>query len=78
MKSRGRFLPLLRLGSDPIEEIVLHGEHPISLRAAGEEALQEIERLEDLLDGGKDRLGLMLMDEQLPRRVRARKVSGAF
>src|SRR5512144_2782410 len=27
-------------------EIVLHGENPIFLRAAGEEALQEIDRLE--------------------------------
>src|SRR5512143_1465104 len=27
-------------------EIVLHGENPVALRAAGEEALQEIERLE--------------------------------
>lgn len=30
-------------------EIVLHGEHPASLRAAGEEALDEIERLENQL-----------------------------
>jgi len=30
-------------------EIVLHGRNPISLRAAGEEALDEIERLENLL-----------------------------
>ena len=28
-------------------EIVLHGRNPISLRAAGEEALDEIERLEN-------------------------------
>src|SRR5215467_1916131 len=27
-------------------EIVLHGENPVSLRAAGEEALEEVERLE--------------------------------
>ena len=27
-------------------EIVLHGNNPVSLRAAGEEALDEIERLE--------------------------------
>ena len=27
-------------------EIVLHGDHPVALRAAGEEALDEIERLE--------------------------------
>jgi thiamine biosynthesis lipoprotein len=30
-------------------EIVLHGDNPVSLRAAGEEALDEIERLENLL-----------------------------
>ena len=30
-------------------EIVLHGEHPAALRAAGEEALEEIERLEGQL-----------------------------
>jgi thiamine biosynthesis lipoprotein len=30
-------------------EMVLHGEDPIALRAAGEEALNEIERLENLL-----------------------------
>jgi len=30
-------------------EIVLHGENPVSLRAAGEEALDEIERLENQL-----------------------------
>jgi thiamine biosynthesis lipoprotein len=30
-------------------ELVLHGENPVSLRAAGEEALDEIERLENLL-----------------------------
>jgi thiamine biosynthesis lipoprotein len=30
-------------------ELVLHGDNPVSLRAAGEEALEEIERLEDQL-----------------------------
>ena len=30
-------------------EIVLHGDNPVSLQAAGEEALDEIERLENLL-----------------------------
>src|SRR5580704_5063977 len=30
-------------------EIVLHGENPVALRAAGEEALDEIERLESRL-----------------------------
>jgi thiamine biosynthesis lipoprotein len=30
-------------------ELILHGENPVALRAAGEEALGEIERIEDLL-----------------------------
>ena len=30
-------------------ELVLHGENAVALRAAGEEALDEIERLEDRL-----------------------------
>src|SRR6185369_8776939 len=30
-------------------EIVLHGENPVALRAAGEEALEEIDRLENQL-----------------------------
>jgi transcriptional regulator with XRE-family HTH domain len=33
----------------------------------------EIERFNQLLDTGKDVIGLTLMDEQLPRRVRTRK-----
>src|SRR5439155_8798302 len=31
-------------------ELVLHGENPVSLRAAGEEALHEIERLDKQLN----------------------------
>jgi transcriptional regulator with XRE-family HTH domain len=33
----------------------------------------EFERFNQLLDTGKDVIGLALMDEQLPRRVRTRK-----
>ena len=40
--------------------------------------LGEIDRFERLLDTGKDELGLILMDEQLPKRVRQRKSSGAL
>lgn len=40
--------------------------------------LGEIERLERLLETGEDPVGLMLMDQELPRRVRARKSSGAL
>jgi hypothetical protein len=38
----------------------------------------EIERLERLLDSGTDELGLILMDEQLPERVRQRKSARAL
>jgi len=38
----------------------------------------EIDRIEKLLDTSEDSLGLVLMDEQLPQRVRARKTSGAL
>jgi hypothetical protein len=37
-----------------------------------------LDRLERLLDTGTDELGIQLMDEQLPKRVRARKSSGAM
>ncbi|KVL05930.1 helix-turn-helix domain-containing protein [Burkholderia cepacia] len=33
----------------------------------------ELERLDGLLDSAQDDVGLALMDEQLPRRIRARK-----
>ena len=33
----------------------------------------EIEKLGDLLDTAKDNIGLVLMDEQLPRRIRRKK-----
>jgi transcriptional regulator with XRE-family HTH domain len=40
--------------------------------------LGEIERLENLLDSASDEVGLVLMDEKLPERIRARKASGAL
>lgn len=40
--------------------------------------LGELDRLEKLLDSGTDELGLVLMDEQLPKRVRRRRSSGAL
>jgi transcriptional regulator with XRE-family HTH domain len=38
----------------------------------------EIDRIDKLLDTSEDALGLVLMDELLPQRVRARKTSGAL
>ncbi len=40
--------------------------------------LGELGRLERLLDTATDELGIQLADEQLPKRVRARKTSGAM
>jgi transcriptional regulator with XRE-family HTH domain len=40
--------------------------------------LGELGRLERLLDTATDELGIQLADEQLPKRVRARKSSGAM
>ena len=36
----------------------------------------DIQRLHQLLDTGEDQIGLMLMDEQLPKRIRSRKTTG--
>jgi transcriptional regulator with XRE-family HTH domain len=36
----------------------------------------DIERLSQLLDSSQDQIGLVLMDEQLPKRIRARKTQG--
>lgn len=36
----------------------------------------DIQRLARLMDTGEDQLGLVLMDEQLPKRIRARKGTG--
>lgn len=40
--------------------------------------LGEIERLEQLLDTGTDAVGLVMMDEDLPERVRRRRSTGAM
>ncbi len=40
--------------------------------------LGEIDRIDKLLDTREDALGLVLMDEQLPMRVRSRKTSAAL
>lgn len=40
--------------------------------------LGEIDRLGELLDSARDEIGLMLSDEQLPKRVRARTVVGGL
>jgi len=40
--------------------------------------LGEIRRLERLLDSASDELGIQLMDEQLPKRVRRRRGSAAL
>lgn len=42
------------------------------------QVLGELGQLERLLDSSTDELGLALMDEQLPKRVRQRKRSGAL
>jgi transcriptional regulator with XRE-family HTH domain len=36
----------------------------------------DIEKLAQLQDTGEDQIGLVLMDEQLPKRIRARKTPG--
>ena len=46
---------------------------PIHFIARALHVFGEIERLAQLLDTGEDAIGLSLMDEQLPRRIRARK-----
>lgn len=42
------------------------------------QVLGELDRLANLLDSGTDELGIVLMDEQLPKRVRHRRRSGAL
>ena len=39
--------------------------------------LGELDRLSDLLDTAKDDIGLVLMDEQLPKRIRRKKSTAA-
>jgi len=40
--------------------------------------LGEVDRLGQLLDTGTDAIGLVLMDEELPQRVRRRRSTGAM
>jgi hypothetical protein len=40
--------------------------------------LGEVQRLEQLLDTGNDELGLMLMNEELPERIRKRQPKAAM
>jgi transcriptional regulator with XRE-family HTH domain len=46
---------------------------PIHFIARALHVFGEIERLANLLDTAEDAIGLTLMDEQLPQRIRARK-----
>lgn len=40
--------------------------------------LGELDQLKQLLDASRDDIGLALMDEQLPQRVRAKKMPASF
>lgn len=40
--------------------------------------LGELDRIETLLDTGTDEVGLMMMDERLPQRIRVRQSKGAL
>ena len=51
---------------------------PIHFIARTLHVFGEIQALENLLDTAKDDIGLMLMDERLPKRVRSRSGSGAL
>lgn len=52
---------------------------PIHFFARALHVFGEIQRLEQLLDTAKDDIGLTLMDEQLPKRVRNKRgTSGAL
>jgi len=57
-----------------------HGDARVSLEVLARVmyVFGELPRLERLLDTGEDELGLMLMDQALPKRVRPRKRSGAL
>lgn len=48
---------------------------PLHFMARALHVFGELERLNQLLDTGEDAIGLALMDEQLPQRVRTRKVA---
>ena len=47
---------------------------PLHFMARTLQVFGELDRLNQLLDTGEDQIGLSLMDEQLPKRVRTRKV----
>jgi transcriptional regulator with XRE-family HTH domain len=54
---------------------------PLHFIARTLQVFGELDRLNQLLDTGEDQIGLSLMDEQLPKRVRTRKAhdqSGAL
>lgn len=48
---------------------------PLHFLARALHVFGELERLNQLLDTGEDAIGLSLMDEQLPQRVRTRKAT---
>jgi len=48
---------------------------PLHFVARALHVVGNIGRLSQLLDTGQDQIGLMLMDAQLPRRIRARKTA---
>ena len=50
---------------------------PLHFVARALQVFGEIERLNQLLDSSQDMIGLTLMDERLPQRVRARKAGDA-
>lgn len=56
------------------------GDGSVALENLGRvlQVFGELDRLANLLDSGKDELGILLMDEQLPKRVRNRRSSGAL
>lgn len=57
-----------------------HGDSSVGLEAVARVllVLGAIDRLAELLDSSEDELGLALMDEQLPKRVRRRAGTGAL
>jgi len=51
---------------------------PIHFHARVLQVLGELDALAGLLDTARDDIGLALMDEKLPRRIRGKKSSGAL
>ena len=45
---------------------------PVHFYGRAQQIFGELRRLEDLLDTAEDDIGLLLMDEQLPKRIRRR------